>query len=237
VGSTMPPVAAAARSATSSASASRGLTAWRVPLPEFSWVSSESDRKREQVRSIARSSRPSMSLACRPAAGRVRSRSPTVPKAVKLVRTMACAGQPAVMAALFSAAGVVTGYALCGVGVEVVCAGVGLGAGAGGFVGGARVGVDAGVAGPGAGVGAAAGADPGAWLLEAAADFVAAALEADGEEVTPGGLDEGRDTVRVEVVAANVCAAVLANITTRPTAATRLRSAARQVSRDTRRRP
>lgn len=102
----------------------------------------------------------------------------------------------------------------------------------------ARVGVGDGVVAPGAGVGA--------WLPEDAADFVAAADEAHGEsaplavlcadEVVPGVLDEDCGCVRV-VAAASVSAAVLTNIITRPTAATRLSRATCQVSRETRSTP
>jgi hypothetical protein len=139
----------------------------------------------------------------------------------------------------------VTGYALWGVGVDVVCVGVGLGAGAGAEVGGASVGAGAEVAepvaGPGAGVGTwlpAAGPDVVPAVAEAAGESAPPEDDKDDEDVVPGGLDDCPDSVDVEgEVAAKVCTAVLANITTRPTAATRLSSATRQVMRVTRSTP
>jgi len=116
----------------------------------------------------------------------------------------------------------------------VVCDGLGLGEGAGAVVGGASVGVGVGVVEVGAGV----------WLPELAV----AAEEEDEEDAedapggapdelaAPGALEEACGLVFDEEDA-NVWAAVLANITTRPTAATRLSSATRQVRRDTRSKP
>jgi hypothetical protein len=124
----------------------------------------------------------------------------------------------------------------------VVCAGVGLGAGAGGVVGGASVGVGVGVVDVGAG----------AWLPELAAGVVVAPAAGEVEDdeeaeaaplggapdepAEPGVLDEDCGC-EFDEVAANVWAAVLANITTRPTAATRLSSATCQVRRDARSKP
>ena len=224
----------------------------RCPAAWFSLVSSESDRKREQARSIARSSALRMRRAAASADGLVTSRAPNVPKAEKFAQTSSGTERMEVMADLAGVivAAAVTGYPPDGVGpLDLVGAGVGLGAGAGGDDGGARVGVGFGAELDWLGAGELA-VPPGEGAERELADVEAAGwveLRADAEgdgpavrvpaDVAAALAPFPVDDVVLDVVPATLCAAVLENRVVSPNAVITLSSVARHVSRDRRRSP